>query len=560
MAERERDGAHRIEEPMTGDVNAMRLTWLTSSQTIHYCRIVPAPNRYKPSGRSECVNCPDHCGCKSFLACRSVGPDANSYMAPKHRNRGVSISGVVRLQRAFACFLLLAAPLGAFAAQAAFNVTVPTLAAPPSFNATIDASWAQAVQLPVLFDFTYQRDGEPMRVYVAQDTKALDVAFVVTQHSAITENAETNGAGVVNDDNVSVLLWPQGSGGFAYSFTANARGARYQSSSENSAYAPDWTAAGRRTPNGYIVTMRIPFDVIRSGASTSWKAQFERVTQATNSTQVWEYVQGQRNAGDRAYAGTLNGIVAHGKAAEIRPKPRLQIYGLGEATTQANGGSTSRIGADLALPVTATSSFVASVHPDYSNVEVDQQTISPSAFARFYSEVRPFFTQLSSNLNNAFGCNNCPTMLYTPSIPTFREGYAYEGAQGPMNFAAFDAVGVGRTDSAQAFSYNVINPKVEAQFSVQRVDVNLPGFSDDTTSVMTGYTSQKTHDFVYWNGAIRYVCNGGHGAAGRESNARSVNPGYPWTVRTDDWKCRCSAASNAEGACARGFSRFEPWS
>lgn len=393
----------------------------------------------------------------------------------------------------------------ALAASAAFSATVPMLAAPPSMKGQIDDSWSKALQLPVSFDFTYQRSGEPATVYVAQDAHALDLAFVVTQHEAITDNAETNGAGVLNDDNVTVDLWPQGADGFHYTFSANARGARYQTSSENSAFAPDWTAAATRTPGGYVVTMRIPFNIMRAGGSKSWKAQFERTVQATNSDDVWEHVQGQRNGADAAFGGTLEGIASGTHVA--RTQPRLQFYALGEATNAANGGNTSRVGADLAIPVTDTSSFLASFHPDYSNVEVDQQTIAPSAFPRFYSEVRPFFTQLSNHYNNTFSCTDCPTMLYTPAIPTFREGYAYEGTAGHMGFAAFDAAGDQRTDDAEAFNYVVNDSDKIESLALQRVGVNMPGFTDVTSSVFSGYEWQHSHMFVYYNEAVESGTN-----------------------------------------------------
>lgn len=384
-------------------------------------------------------------------------------------------------------------------AETAFAANVPVLSPPPPMNGIVGDAWAKALQLPAQFDFTYQRSGEPTTVYVAQDTQALDLAFVVTQHTPITDNAETNGAGVLNDDYVEVDFWPQAAAGFHYSFSANAAGARYQTSSENSAYAPEWTASSRRTASGYVVTMRIPFRIMRSGGSSSWKAQFSRVIQATNSTLVWAHVAGQRYASEVAYAGTLSGIGGSQASRAPRTQPRLQIYALGEATTTANGGSTSRIGADLAIPVTATSSFIASIHPDYSNVEIDQQTISPSAFPRFFSEVRPFFTQLSHNFNDTFGCNNCPTLLYTPAIPTFREGYAYEGAQGPLSFSAYDAVGTQRTDDAQVLNFTQNDSSKAATLSFQRVGVHLPGFDDTTSSMYSGYEWQRTKQFVYLN-------------------------------------------------------------
>lgn len=365
-------------------------------------------------------------------------------------------------------------------------------------HGVIDDSWSKAAQVPVLFDFTFLKNGEPTTVYIAQDSTGLDLAFDAKQSETITATQRTNGGGVMNDDTVGVVLWPQGSQGFQYQFFANPLGARYQSSSENSAYAPDWTAAGKRTASGYTVTMHIPFAIMRSGGSKTWRAQFERMIVANNTMQVWEHVAGQTGAQDPAYAGTLTGIGAQSSAA-ARPAPRLQLYGLGELTTPANGGDTSRVGLDASVPVTPTSSFVATLHPDYSNVEVDQQTISPAVFARQYFEVRPFFTQVGSSFNGHFFCLNCPQTLYTPAIPIFREGYAYEGTQGPLSFAAFDAIGHARADDAQVLTYNRESTFSADMVTFQRVNVNVPGFSDTTDSLSTGVTDQHSHLGVGFN-------------------------------------------------------------
>jgi len=246
--------------------------------------------------------------------------------------------------------------------------------------------------------------------------------------------------------------------------------------------------------------MRIPLSIMRNGGSKNWKAQFERTTIANNSVQVWEHVPGQRNPGEAAYAGTLAGILGPGGAATAKTKSRIQIYGLGEMAPNSIGGNTSRIGADLAIPVTPTSSFLASFHPDYSNVEIDQQTIAPTTFARRYSEVRPFFTQAASNFNNTFSCTNCPTTLYTPAIPTFRQGYAYEGTSGHFSYGAFDAVGNKRSDSAETLSYNLSTPRQDAQLSLQRVAVDTPFLHDDSATVFSGYENKRSHLFAYFNG------------------------------------------------------------
>lgn len=393
-----------------------------------------------------------------------------------------------------------AAPALAVAQQ--FSTEVPVLQAPPHMNGVIDSTWSAAIKEPVLFDFAFAKPGEPTTVYVAQDATGLDFAFDVTQNVQVTASQQTNGAGVMNDDMVGVRLWPQGSNGFGYGFYANPLGARYQTSSENSSYSPEWTAVAKRSGTGYTVTMHVPFNVLRSGGSKVWRAQFERMTVANNSMEVWEHVQGQRNSDDVAYAGVLSGIAAKTQAAATRPQPRLQLYTLGELTTKDQGGSTSRIGGDFSIPVTQTSSVVGAFHPDFSNVEKDQQSISPTAFARRYSEVRPFFTQTGEFFNNTFNCSDCPSTLYTPSIPTFRDALAYEGTQGPLSFTAFNVNGFSRNDNAQVVNYTVSDPHYVRGASIQRVNVTMPGFSDTVTEFMGGLLNQHTHFFVSYNGAI----------------------------------------------------------
>jgi hypothetical protein len=390
----------------------------------------------------------------------------------------------------------------ALAADEADAVKVPAFSTAPEMSGSLDPAWTKAARIPLVTDFTYRRPAEEATdVYIGQEKGALDIAFVVTQKESVLAAQVTNGSSVTSDDYVTAYLWPQGTRGFAYSFTANPRGTRYQTSSENSAYTPQWEAVGHVTPTGYIITMRIPLAAIRNGGSTSWRAQFARATVATNGLAVWTFSPRQQNVNDPAFAGILNDV--GGAAGAARPKPRAQVYGLGELTTPAYGGSTSRMGADLSLPLTRTASFVAAIHPDFSNVEIDQQTIAPNPFAYQYQEVRPFFTQVGQGFNYNFSCSNCPQFLYTPSIPTFRDAYAVEGTQGYTTFSAFDTVGFGRTDAAQALDYDIETKDNFYAANVQRVAVDTASrLHDDLTSITTGISNQKTHFFIYANGAM----------------------------------------------------------
>ena len=404
----------------------------------------------------------------------------------------------------FACAAFLLACRGLAGAAELPSAALPATAA-PALTGPLADSWSKAVALTLAFDFTYRRPAAaPTHVLVTQDGTALYVAFAVTQRS-ITANQHTNGSSVQNDDYVGVYLDPQGQRGFQYAFFANPNGARYQTSTENSAYSPEWTATAQPTPTGYVVRMRIPLGIMRTGGSHRWQAQFVQFTVATNAVDVWAYSPAATSLTDPTFIGTLTGIgiaPAGGKSAASRNSVRFQPYALGEATSKENGGSTSRVGADFSLPFTPTASFVGTLHPDYSNVESDQQTIAPTAFARQYYEVRPFFTQLSSFFNSKLNCSNCPQTLYTPSIPTFAQGYGVEGTQGHLNFAGFDALGEGRTDQAQTVNYSYEDSGQSIAIDAQRVNVAAYGLNDNTNTLDGGYFDQRAHVFLYSNNGV----------------------------------------------------------
>ncbi len=388
------------------------------------------------------------------------------------------------------------------AAEPGTAIDVPVLTAEPSMDGVVDASWSHAAKISLEMDFTYKRPAaERTAVYVGQENGYLDVAFVATQRESLTEVQETNGSSVEGDDYVAVALSPQGTHGFSYVFFANPRGARYQTSTENSAYSPQWTAVGVKTPTGYSVTMRIPLNVIRNGGSSSWSAQFSRYVVATNGLAVWTFSPQASQVTDPTFFGTLRGI-GTGSRSPSRPPARIQPYLLAERAPRSIGGSTSRIGLDASIPVSPTASFLTSLHPDYSNVEIDQQTIAPTAFPRQYSEVRPFFTQAASFFDGWFSCSDCPNPLYTPGIPTFRQGYAIEGTQGPLTYAAFDTIGDRRVDDAQVVNYSNENEQHAIGVELQRVGVDTPSFIDDVTTLDTGYADLRSHFGAYFNVGI----------------------------------------------------------
>lgn len=366
-------------------------------------------------------------------------------------------------------------------------VDVPvTASAPPMTAPAVATAWSPATSFPLKWDVGHGRAArDETTVHVTTDGKFLYVRFdakqtapiTAAQHSddTVTGGSNVNGGISYTDDSVWVDLWPTGPAGFFYQFESNPNGAHNEASSENTAFAPTWESHGTQTDGGYTVTMAIPYAVIHGAHPGDWHAQFVRYVRSTGDLNVWSYDSAQTNPDDASRAGilTLSSI-----AKPPIPKPRVGVYGLGAIAAPSAGVNTTRIGADFSVPVAQTAALFGTLHPDYSNVEIDQQSISPTVYQRVYSEVRPFFTQSAPFYNN-FNCDVCGgfrTTLYTPNIPTPAQGYAFEGRNGQFGLAAFDAIGDGRNDWASALNYTSDDTHFNGE--LQHVVANVDGTFD----------------------------------------------------------------------------------
>lgn len=416
--------------------------------------------------------------------------------------------------RALVLFCLWIASPACVAAAAQTTIgtlDVPALAQAPALDPHApDSAWNGAARVDMRWDVTNQRvASEPSYAFIAISGGDLYVRFDVTQRESLLAQQHANNIGDGTDDEVWIDLWPDGPAGFFYQFAATSNGTHFQYSSENTAYAPTWQSYGTVHAGGFTVTMRIPMRVIKGNGSQRFDAQFVRVIRSTGERQIWSYSPAQTNGDDVNYAGALRGLHAAKRGV---PQPRFGLYGLTALGAPRSGLSTSRAGADLSIPVTQTAAFYASLHPDFSNVEVDQSTISPTAFARQYAEVRPFFTQGASYYNN-FDCDACVAVseLYTPAIPTPRDGYAFEGREGRVRLAAFDAVGAGRSDAAQ--SLGIASPNNFWGFSAQRVAADSPFWHDDLTMAGLHFNNSKNLDAFFNYGSD----SGSNVAAGNQA-------------------------------------------
>jgi hypothetical protein len=323
--------------------------------------------------------------------------------------------------------------------------------------------------------------------YLLYDDRNLYVAFKAQQDGVpVVAGQSTNDVGFGLDDFVGIGVDTSGSGSQVYYFETTPRGVRYEQANENARFRPRWTAAAKVVPGGWNAVLVIPLNVIRvpRGAKQTWRFQFVRglAARGEHVSWVWDPIMQDAASGtwpvmspDPRFWAAGNLDLAASAAA--RPKPRADIYGLAsigqdrDLVQQANGTflpmNSRSYGGDLSYPLTPTIRFVGTLNPDFSNVEIDQQTIAPQEFQRQLVEYRPFFAQgaayisANSSVRAPTGTNvQAPYLVfYSPSVGPFDSGAKVEGtfdqsAFGALTFHGYDATTNNTfTDSAYGYQH-----------------------------------------------------------------------------------------------------------
>ncbi|MBV8148015.1 MAG: hypothetical protein JO092_02855, partial [Candidatus Eremiobacteraeota bacterium] len=327
---------------------------------------------------------------------------------------------------------------------------------------------------------------QPTTAYLLYDDHFLYVAFRAEQaRTPIVATQTTHDVGFGIDDFVGIGLDTSGGGSAAYYFETTPLGTRYEQANENVRYRPQWQSAARVDPGskGWNAVFAIPLSALKIQKSglQPWRVQFVRQIAARGEHYVWSYAGIMTDgpsgswptfADSRFWASTTGIDLA---IAIPRPSGRVDPYGLLSAGgnrnlfEQANGEflptPVREYGIDLSYPLTPTVSFVGTANPDFSNVEIDQQTIAPQEFRRQLMEYRPFFAQGANFINASSGSrtpvgpvSTAPDLVfYSPDIGPFDWGTKVEGTYGLQSFGALTFRGfdqtTGNTFSDQAYGY-----------------------------------------------------------------------------------------------------------
>ena len=350
---------------------------------------------------------------------------------------------------------------------------VPASAA-PSLDATLaDPIWQRALVAKEFEDLTTRRpEPLPTTAYLLYDATNLYVAFRAGQ-DGIPIHAEhsTNDVGFGQDDAVGICIDTSNANQQVYCFESTPRGVRYQQASESTRYAPPWQAKAAIVGSTWTAMFVIPLKDLRAqgGSNRTWRFNFIRICAATGEHYSWAYDGLMQDSQPPAWPITMDArlwptLTALNIAARgARPAPRVDVYGLESAGSdrsdfqQVDGTFAKQPvrhgGLDFTYPLTSTIAAVGTLNPDFSNVEVDQQTIVPQEFQRNLAEYRPFFAQgaqyftpdQSAPVGGFF--NATDQVFYTPNIGAFERGAKIEGTFGLQAFGALDIRGIAQDGS-----------------------------------------------------------------------------------------------------------------
>ncbi len=211
------------------------------------------------------------------------------------------------------------------------------------------------------------------------------------------------------NDNFLVFIDPFEDQTTGFSFGANAAGAQWDGTMFNGGsvdlnWDNKWTSAVTNDDDKWIFEAAIPFKTLRYKKDLlHWGINFSRNDLKTTEKSSWAPVPRQFPTASLAYTGTLVW-----DAPPPDPHSNISIIPYFLASTgkdfmrQSKTGILGREGVDAKLGFSTALNLDLTVHPDFSQVEVDQQVTNLSRYELFFPEKRQFFLE-NGDLFGNFG-------------------------------------------------------------------------------------------------------------------------------------------------------------
>lgn len=244
-----------------------------------------------------------------------------------------------------------------------------------------------------------------------------------------------------DDDYVEVMLDTFHDQRRAFLFKSNALGVQADadySEQNGSDYSFDtvWDTWGKRTREGYVVMMRIPFaslsfDHVAGGDSRTWGMVLQRGITRKSESDFWPRIE-------HNVAGRLTQEIAADGFRNVENGKNLQFepYGLLHSLRQLNTINPVEpffndkhlqgyFGLDTKFILHNSLVLDMTFNPDFSQIGINNPAPPNQRFQYYYPELRPFFIENSSYFSTPYN------LYYTPSIVRPQFGQRLTGKIGP---------------------------------------------------------------------------------------------------------------------------------
>jgi len=328
-------------------------------------------------------------------------------------NFAPSVPSYAFVNRLFAILFLFLAAVSAFGADAPVNMTIHRATGPITIDGELsDPGWQNALKSETWYDTNPGDNTEPKVKtvgYIAYDEHFFyaaiksfdnpsDVRAQLGDHDGISGNS---------DDFSGVILDTRNDGKTAMEFFVNAAGTQYDAALDdatgNEDSSPDlfWDSAVKRTADGWVMELRIPFSSLRYQQKSPqvWGIILYRNIPRERRYQLFDH---KLPRGSNCFVCNYNkvgGLEGLPTGGHIVAAPYVTASEKGTLRGNGNNNLLNRPakgdgGIDVKYTPNEHTALDATLNPDFSQIESDVAQISTNQrFAIFFPEKRPFFLE-----------------------------------------------------------------------------------------------------------------------------------------------------------------------
>jgi len=297
-------------------------------------------------------------------------------------------------------------------ALAAPGIQVANTQVGPKIDGHLDEPiWAAAEPLTEFTRYQPTQGGEPVGTTEVRFVQTANALYIGVKVSGVDYNVRARVSAreaIDADDQIGIYIDPFGDSQDGYIFYINAVGIQqdlqYSAGRWNMSWNTVFQSKGTVTEDGYELEVMLPFESIRYAKdSDTWGLILTRKVPSEGAKYGWPHlVRGHPQVFTQA--GELRGVKPPKRAGSFEIIPGIagrMGFDQGGVRQPENWYDAVHPFIDMRASLSANSTLLMTVFPDFSDVEPDTMPIRLNQrFSALFTERRPFFTESSGNLTD----------------------------------------------------------------------------------------------------------------------------------------------------------------